>query len=291
MSTISANSSDLPDRYQGEIPNIGYFGRMEKILISANVTDTTIATNMIIKKIFGLMDMEADINLYKDVEALKTDVSENHIDAVFVNIFDYFAMENLLSPDYIYALSLRPDKFEKTLLLTRKEYGITSLNQLKGLSISIPSGHLLGRYYLDLELMKRNLPKTEKYFSHINETDDINSAIIDLFFGKSDCALVTDIALDNAGQLNEQVSKKLDILLTSGEMVPQVIALNKNISTSILKDVEHHIVKAHEVPQIKKLLTLFRAEKIVKLYKDQLQESRRLLIEYSSLNEVQAYNR
>jgi hypothetical protein len=279
-----ARSAPIPDRYQGEIPKIGYFGRMEHVLYSSDVTDTTIATNMLIKKIFGLMNMKAEIKLYENLETLKLDLSKNLIDATFVNIFDFFAMEHLVNPDYIYALILSPGGFEKTLLITRKKQQIAKLEDLQDLSISIPRGYLVGKYYLDLELMKRNLPKSEHYFSHINEVADINSAVIDLFFGKTDCALVTDIAFELASEMNKQISIDLEILLESTEMVPQVLALNKNISPDIFKQIDNYIINAHEIQRIKTLLSLFRGQKFVRLKKSQIQSSRKLLHEYQAMN-------
>ncbi|MGD9170371.1 MAG: PhnD/SsuA/transferrin family substrate-binding protein [Candidatus Thiodiazotropha sp.] len=278
-----AGTTPLQDRYQTETSDIGYFGRMKKVLYSADATDTTIATNMVIKKISELIGITTEIKLYLDIEELKLDMSENRLDAVFVNIFDYFAMEHLVNPDYVYALTFGQDSFEKTLLVTRKKQHISRLEDLQGKSITIPSGHLLGRLYLDSELIKRGLPLSEHYFAHINEVEDIHSSIIDLFFGKTDSALVTNVSLETAAELNKQISNELEILLASEEIIPQVIAFNKNMPTATLEQYNRLIIKAHEESHIKNLLSLFRAKKIVKLNKDQMQESRRLLVEYQTM--------
>jgi ABC-type phosphate/phosphonate transport system substrate-binding protein len=284
FATLASNADPIPDRYNSAFPKIGYFGRMEKVLYSSNATDTTIATNMIIDKIFGLMGMESDVKFYEDANNLKNDLSKNLVDGVFVNIFDYFAMEHLINPDYIYALTLGPEIFEKTLLITHKNLQISKLEDLSGRSITIPSGHHLGKKYLDLELMKRGLSKSEHFFSTTREVVDINSAIIDLFFGKTDCALVTDIAFKLASELNKQIPKSLDVLLTSNQMIPQIIALNKNISKITVEKVDHNIVNAHKSQHVKHLLSLFRAKKIIKLKKNQLDENRRLLVKYQTLD-------
>jgi ABC-type phosphate/phosphonate transport system substrate-binding protein len=277
------NSAPIPDRYHGGFPDIGYFGRMEDVLYSADVIDTTIATNMVINKIFGSMGMAANIKFYADANKLKQDLTENRIDAISVNIFDYFSMKHLINQDYVYALSMGQDFLNKTILLNRKNQKIKNLEDLEGQTITIPRGHYLGKYYLDLELIKRGLPVTDNYFSHIREVGDINSAIIDLFFGKTDCALATDTAFDIAGELNKQIPNELKILLASNEMVPQVIALNKNISNHIIQKVDHHILNAHKNQRIKNLLSLFHATKFIKLKKKQIEESHHLILEYKAL--------
>ncbi|MES9971567.1 MAG: PhnD/SsuA/transferrin family substrate-binding protein [Candidatus Thiodiazotropha sp.] len=273
-------SAPIPERYQDDLPDVGYFGRMDKVLYASDATDTTIATNMLIKQIFSQIGMQAVIKTYKDGETLRNDLSGNRIDAVFVNIFDYFRMEHLVNTDYLYSLTIGPNPYQKTLLITQKKDRIRKIEDLQGKSISIPRGHFLGNYYLDVELLKRGLPDSTKFFSNIEETVDINSAVIDLFFGKTDCALVTEFTFKLAAEMNSQINNNLEILLASKEMVPQIIALNKNISPPVFQRVDSHLIKIHKNPRVRKLLTLFRASNIVKLNLDNIKESRRLFSEY-----------
>jgi ABC-type phosphate/phosphonate transport system substrate-binding protein len=258
---------------------------MEQALYSSDATDTTIATNMIIKKVTNLMGMESEVKFYIELENLKDDLSANRLDGVFVNILDFFTIEHLVHPDYIYALTLGPDSFDKTLLVTRKDLNITKLEDLRGGSISIPDGYFLGRKYLDLELAKRKLPRSERFFKSVLEAEDINASLIDLFFGKADCALATDVSFKITAELNEQLIEDLQVLLTSKEMIPQVIAMNKNIPPNILKKVNFNIVNAHKNKHIMKLFSLFRAKKIAKVEQEHLEENRRLLLEYEALTQ------
>ena len=283
--TAHAGSAPIPERSKVDPPNIGYFGRMEKVLYATDATDTTIVTNMLIKEIFGQMGMESKVKLYMDVEKLKHDLSNNYIDAVFINIFDYFTMEHLVNTDYIYTIPFSPKVHEKTLLITQKKDHIAKVEELRGKSISIPSGHFHGNYYLEVELMKRGLPQSVHFFSGIEEVNDINSAVIDLFFGKTDCALVTDVSYELAAELNKQIPEKLEILLSSNDIVPQIIALNKNIPVPVTQNVDERLTKAHENPRIKYLLSLFHATKFVKLNESQILESHRLFSEYQAMME------
>lgn len=282
MTTAAAYSAPLPERYKDD-PEIGYFGRMSKILFDANVTDTTIATDMIIRNVFGMMDMKSEIKIYEDRNRLIRDLSENRIDAVFTNVIDHFALEHLINSDYIYTLVYGLNPQQKVYLLTRKSQRIVKLEDLRGKKISIPNGHYLGRLFLDVELRKSGLPGVDRFFSGIEQTMDTNSAIVNLFFGNTDCALVSDIAFELATELNDQISHELEILIASKYMVPQIIAINKNVPQSIFKKVDDFLVRAHENRRIKHLLSLFRARKFVKLEKGQLSESRRLFDEYQTL--------
>ncbi|MCU7796897.1 MAG: phosphate/phosphite/phosphonate ABC transporter substrate-binding protein, partial [Candidatus Thiodiazotropha sp. (ex Myrtea spinifera)] len=185
------------DRYNSN-PDTGYFGRMDKVLFDANATDTTIATDMIIRNVFGLMDMKSEIKVFENRDSLVKGLSENRLDAVFVNTIDFIELEHLINPDFLYTLIYGQTAEQKVYLLTRKSDNIIDISHLRGKSISIPKGHYLGMRFLEVLLLKQGLPATDKYFSHTQETIDTNTAIVNLFFGKSDCALVSDIAFDLA---------------------------------------------------------------------------------------------
>lgn len=280
--TTLADAAPLPDRYIND-PEIGYFGRMSKVLFDANATDTTIATDMIIRKVFGLMDMQSKIKIYENRDQLILDLTENRVDAVFTSVIDHIELEHLINSNYIYTLVYGSRPLQKVYLLTRKNAQIKHISELQGRRISIPKGHYLGSRFLDVKLLKEDLQKSNDFFSQIREVEDTNTAIVELFFGKTDCALVSDIAFELAGELNVQISQELEVLISSNDMVPQIIAINKNVPQSIFDKVDTFLVKSHENKRIKYLLSLFRAKKFVKLEQDQLLETRRLLDEYNIL--------
>ncbi|MCU7853698.1 MAG: phosphate/phosphite/phosphonate ABC transporter substrate-binding protein [Candidatus Thiodiazotropha sp. (ex Monitilora ramsayi)] len=282
MFAISAHSEILVDRYKDN-PDIGFFGRMSKVLFDANATDTTIATDMIIRTVFGQMNMKSEIKVYDNRDHLIKDLTENRLDAVFINTIDFIELEHLVNPDYLYTLVYGQHTEQKIYLLTRKKDGIDNISQLRDKTISIPKGHFLGKYYLDILLMNKELPTQDRFFSKTLETVDTNTAIVDLFIGKSDSALVSDIAFELAGELNTQIIRDLKVINASNQMVPQVITINKNVPAHIMKKVDAFLVKSHENTRIRHLLSLFRAKRFVKLEEDNITETRKLLDEYNKL--------
>ena len=280
MSTSIAE--DLPDRYK-ENPEIGYFGRMSKVLFDANVTDTTIATDMIIRNVFGLMDMRSNIVVYDKKNKLIEDLSKNRLDAVFINSIDFLDMQHLVDMDHLYSLIYGKSTEQSIFLLVRNSDNINAINELRDKSLSIPKGHFLGRKFLEVVLMENSLPITESFFSSVIETPDTNTAIVDLYFSKTDAALVSDIAFELAAELNPQISKSLSPIVKSEKLVPQIIAINKNVPDSILKKVDAFLIKSHENKRIKHLLSMFRAKKFVKLNQTHINTNQRLINRHSQL--------
>ena len=256
---------------------------MSKVLFDANVTDTTIATDMIIREVFGTMGMKSEIVVYEDKSELTNDLANNRIDAIFINTIDFLDMQHLIDMERLYTV-IYGDRAEQTvLLLVRKSDNLDMISGLQGKSISIPAGHFLGRTYLEVLLMENDYPPIEQYFSNVHETIDTNSAIVDLFFNKTDAALVSDIAFELAAELNPRIRTTLKPLAESREMVPQIIGLNKNISEQNKTRIDEIMSKTHENKRIKHLLSLFRANKFIKLNQSDISSTKQLIDRYNSL--------
>ncbi|MCG8039591.1 MAG: phosphate/phosphite/phosphonate ABC transporter substrate-binding protein [Candidatus Thiodiazotropha taylori] len=281
---IVTQADKLPDRYTQK-PENGYFGRMSKVLFDANATDTTIATDMIIREVFGTMGMKSEIVVYEDKSRLTDDLANNRIDAVFINTIDFLDMQHLIDMERLFTV-IYGDRAEQTvLLLVRESDNLDGMSGLQGKSISIPAGHYLGRTYLEVLLMESDYPPAEHYFSSVHETIDTNSAIVDLIFNKTDAALVSDIAFELASELNPRIRTNLKPLAESQEMIPQIIGLNKNISEKNKARIDDIMSKSHENKRIKHLLSLFRANKFIKLNQSDISSTRQLIDRYNHLTQ------
>ncbi|MCG8015929.1 MAG: phosphate/phosphite/phosphonate ABC transporter substrate-binding protein [Candidatus Thiodiazotropha sp. 'RUGA'] len=272
----------LPDRYT-QTPENGYFGRMSKVLFDANVTDTTIATDMIIREVFGSMGMKSEIIVYDDKSMLTNDLANNRIDAVFINTIDFLDMQHLIDMKRLYTLIYGDQAEQTVLLLVRNSDNLDGVSGLRGKSISIPAGHFLGRTYLDVLLMESDYPPIDQYFGKVHETIDTNTAIVDLYFNKTDAALVSDTAFELASELNPRIRTNLKPLAESQGMIPQVIGLNKNISEKNKARIDGIMSKTHQNKRIKHLLSLFRANKFIKLNQSDINSTQQLIKRYNQL--------
>lgn len=272
----------LPDRYT-QMPENGYFGRMSKVLFDANVIDTTIATDMIIREVFGLLGMKSEIVVYEDRNKLTSDLANNRVDAVFINTIDIHDMQYLIDMNRLYTLVYGEQAEQTVLLLVRNSDNLDGISGLRGKSISIPAGHYLGRTYLDVLLMESDYPPIDQYFSNVHETIDTNSAIVDLFFNKTDSALVSDVAFELASELNPRIRTNLKPLAESQNMIPQIIGLNNNISEKNKARIDGIMGKSHQSKRIKYLLSLFRANKFMKVNQSDIRSTQQLIDRYNQL--------
>ena len=74
---------------------------------------------------------------------------------------------------------------------------------------------MVGRRYLDIVLMRAGMPVAADFFSEVRYTGETNAAIVNLFFGQVDAALVTDFSFEVASELNRQIPQSLLTSLSS----------------------------------------------------------------------------
>ncbi|MCU7808724.1 MAG: hypothetical protein KZQ73_12770, partial [Candidatus Thiodiazotropha sp. (ex Semelilucina semeliformis)] len=87
-----------------------------------------------------------------------------------------------------------------------------------------------------------------------------------------------------------QLKNTLAVTTTSKPMIPQVIAINKNVPAKFTNKVDNFLVKSHKNIRIKHLLSLFRAKRFVKLDLETIYQTRALLDEYNKLSNSSSSN-
>ncbi|MBT2971252.1 MAG: phosphate/phosphite/phosphonate ABC transporter substrate-binding protein [Candidatus Thiodiazotropha sp. (ex Ctena orbiculata)] len=265
--------------------DVAYIGIMSRATFFSNPTDSSIATEMIFQDVMRNIARKGVFNRYHSTEDVVREMKRHRLDAVITNVFDYLEIDHMVNPNQRYSLVIGHDLLQQVVLLTRRSDKITSLAQLKHKRLIHPSGFKLAKIFLDVELRKADLPATEQFFSSMVANTDINSVIIDLFFNKADAALVTDTSYRIASELNKQISQSLEVLIASKPIPPIVIGVNKSVPVNFTDKVDEMLANLDDYPKTVHLLSLFKADTIVKINDDDLQSAPHLKQEYEKLIE------
>ncbi|MEW8332310.1 MAG: PhnD/SsuA/transferrin family substrate-binding protein [Candidatus Thiodiazotropha sp.] len=268
------------DPYDREV---AYIGIMSRATFFSNPTDSNIATEMIFQDVMQNIARKGVFSHYNSTEDVVREMKRHRLDAVITNVYDYLEIDHMVNPDQRYSLVIGHDLLQKVVLLTRRSDNITSLAQLKQKRLIHPSGFKLAKIFLDVELRKADLPAAERFFSSMAAITDINSVIIDLFFNKADAALVTETSYRIASELNKQISQSLEVLIASKPIPPIVIGVNKSVPANFTDKIDEMLANLEDYPKTIHLLSLFKADSIVKINDDDLQSARRLKQEYEKL--------
>ena len=259
-------------------------GLSEESLYDTSITDAKIVFSLIFNQAIKESEEQFVLEIYDTDLEVERKLISGELDAVFTNTIHYLEIEEHLNPKGSYIIQHGPKIKPQYYLLTKRNSGIERLSQLQGMKISIPRGHAVGELFLDVILMRQNLPVTDQFFSEIRETRESNSAVVNLFFGKVDAALITDYAFGVASELNPQLSKQLIVIDVSEPLAHQVVSVRHDFPPDRIKKIEPYILNVHESPKMSQVLKTFRLTAVRKITNNTLAEVRELSDEYRSLS-------
>ncbi|MEJ2622837.1 MAG: PhnD/SsuA/transferrin family substrate-binding protein, partial [Candidatus Thiodiazotropha sp.] len=257
-----------------------YIGGLSRQLFSGDRSDITIATEMFFREVTKVINREPRIVVLDNISEILDAMRSDKLDTIFANPIDYLALDHQINPDYRYTITFGPSPQQRVYLVTQSGTQIKSLAQLRGKRLTLPDGYILGMTYLEVDLAKAGLPGPESFFSSIDYTDSSNAAVLNVFFNKADLAVTSDIAYSLAGELNPQVSQKIDILSVSEPFLPFIVGVNKRVPMFFLHPVDEILADLKSQPKLQRILSLFHATDVVKITSDQLETLRQLKRDY-----------
>ncbi|MCG8003310.1 MAG: phosphate/phosphite/phosphonate ABC transporter substrate-binding protein [Candidatus Thiodiazotropha lotti] len=258
-------------------------GLSEESLYDTSITDAKIVFSLIFNQAIKESEEQFVLEIYKTDLEVERKLIAGELDAVFTNTIHYLEIEEYLNPKGSYIIQHGPKIKPQYYLLTARKSGIDRLSQLQGMKLSIPRGHAVGELFLDVMLLRQNLPVTDQFFSEIRETRESNSAVVNLFFGKVDATLITDYAFNVASELNPQLTKQLIVIDVSEPLAHQVVSVRHDFPPERIKNIEPYILNVHESPKMSQVLKTFRLTAVRKIKSNTLAEVRELSDEHRSL--------
>lgn len=275
--------ADTTDPYARDT---SYIGGLSRQLFNAGRNDITIATEVFFKEIVGRIGFKhIDFIIYNNTSELLDAMRNDKLDTVFANPIDYLELDHQVNPDFRYTVAYGPNSEQRIYLLTNRSETITNIEQLKDKRLSISKNHVLGRMFLEIKLAKAGFGTPESFFSSINEPNNSNGPILDLFFNNADLAVTSDTAYYLASELNPQLQRKIDVFDSSPPYVPYIIGVNKQAPTRHLTQVDSILTQLKSEPRLKHILSLFGATDVTKVRDEQIQALHELKQQHQRLLE------
>lgn len=260
-------------------PTVRVGGSVESLHESTR-TDAEIMFKMLFNEMLSESREVFSIKIYDNNDRLMKDYRNGALQAIFVDSVSFFEMESLIHPKLRYTVQYGTSLKQRYLILVRAEKGGRSLQDLRGKKLSTCVGHRIGQRYLDLELMRLGLPEADDYFREVRILKDVNSAVVDVYFGNTDVALVPEYSYQLALELNPAVGKALKVIGTSEPLIYQTIGIQRDFSLERAKDIEPYVLDDKPSRRMQRLLDIFHIQRFVRLTEDILQETRALNQEY-----------
>lgn len=170
-------------------------------------------------------------------------------------------------------------------LVVRRDSGIDSVEKMQGrrLTIAPADRGMIPETWLDLELMRRGLAGTREYFGEVTTVSRPERAVLGLFFGRDDVALVRGDVLRRMVEQNPQIGEAVRVIDRSPSCVHRVFCLRSGLSEEVRRDMDNVTLHMHEWTEGVQALQLLRADRIVHYQPELIEPAERLFREYGEL--------
>ncbi len=219
---------------------------MEGLFIGLDRKGEELAAKYYIQAVVEEAGVQLICNSYPDSKQLAEDVAAGQVDVVIVSAVDYLQqnMSTFLRPVAIPVRESQPG--ERLVLKIRKGSGIKSLADLKGKSINLDSGknQPLHALWLDQQLAAEGLPPAREFLSGTVPLQETQRAILPLFYGHAEAAVLTEPLYEAAVDRNAQLAERLVTLKESEPMTGCLLCVHKDfdkLSASALTSVATHL--------------------------------------------------
>ena len=245
--------------------------------------DTKAAITVWAKNILGQSPVTEDSQLarvFDSTDEMVRAYESREIDGITMAAQDFFKVRS--RPDNVYLMEKNLSTGIRYALLVHRSGGIESIGQLKGRKVLIYSGQsmCLATPWLDTLLASRSMGLSQNVFGEVKRIDAASRAILQVFFRQTDACVVALDMYKTASELNPQVEKDLKPLVVSQELIPTFFFLHPQYDPRNRKGVDAAIAELDKTPAGRQVLTVFQADKLVKLPVSTLEGTFAMLAEH-----------
>lgn len=257
-----------------------------------DLRDANSALQIWVNEVCEVINRDSDIEyvpkakIYYSFSELVNDVKRGEVDIVSFNALDYLTMKDkqLLEPALLAGNS--DDPGEEFVLLVRKSAHADSFAALRNKKVLIPAGipAPIIKMWLGTLVYEVDGTRIEKFFAGVNTVAKSSQAVLNVFFGKADAAVVSQIAFRTLVELNPQLEQDLHIMRTSPPVVIGLMCFRASMDERIKNRIKDIVFDVPNYPGGKQILTLFKRDVLIPFNPDYIKSLEVLLSQYQDIN-------
>ncbi len=278
-SSFASNEPEL-ERLSGKL------GYLTDGLSMIKYKEARVAFQLWTQELAKVVNVDTEIKYYKNREVFISDYTKYKYDYLSLNTYYYLLKKNTIdkyTQDYWYVKSTS-SKFDKLLLLVRKDSKIKTLKDLKNKKISVHMDLFLGKMFLDKEFYEKY---SHGYKNHINKIVDskkYSTSILNVFFKKVDACIVPEKSLNLISELNPAVKKQLTPILISKEFfTPLIATFHQKTNPEIISRFSSHVDILENTTKGRNILNLFKMNGLERINKSELDPLYNYYLDYIKL--------
>lgn len=244
--------------------NIGYYTNSFNEVSKEGLM---IANNMYMNELTTDLNYTVKSYLYEDFNKMAKDINANKLDYItasgldFVMYFDMSKLTNGFRQGYL------DGSKEVFIILVLKDSTINKVSELYGKKIAIQKNDTIAKLYVENKILEKH--------NKLNVIFDLyptkQRALLKLFFGKVDAAIITNKSFELITELNPQIGKKVKVIETTNITAKNFGFLHKSLSEKSRILINEQVRSLHKTTRGKQILNIFKTDSIVESKLEDLQ--------------------
>lgn len=261
-----------------------HFGFSAALLDDANPVDAMAAMVLWVRAVGRTAGVyrEAEATVFPDLQSVLKSV--NTVDLFAMSATDYLSVERSLAGDPCMAYMVSGEVETEYLLLART--GTASLSALRGARLAVQNHSAQRRIadvWLDVLVMESGSAERDKFWGDSRTVTKATQAILPVYFGQVDAALVTRSSFETVRELNPDVGRKLTIVARSPKLLPGLICARRSLPPELRQRYVQSATTIHESPQFKQTFMVLRMNRLVAWEPRFLDTARAVLAQYQAI--------
>lgn len=223
------------------------------------------------------IELQSNIQVVDDAPELRRKLLTGDVSLSVVDVMEYLKLADITDMEPVfYAVRSGGTGQQRYVLLTRADSGITAIGDLRGKNLIVHANTKanLGQLWLDTTLRGGHLDQAIRYFRTVDVVQKGSAAILPVFFGKADAALVDQGTFDTARELNPQLGTKLRVLASSPPLVDTIVCVSRH--HQYRQELLDSLRELHLDAEGRQTLLVFRFTRLMPFDKTSLDEVREL---------------
>ena len=245
--------------------------------------DTEITFNVALSELLKSHDANLSVLVFDSTQDLYNAFDKDQIHGIFGTPLEYIQRENKMKPQMM-AIHYKNAALKQSLIvLVRSADNIKSIKELRGKRLSMRNTQDMEKLFLNTMLLENQEPELDSFFSEQLIPKNINTGIMDVFFGRSDITLVRESEYKTAIELNPQLAKKLTILAESEPFLVLVAGAKTSMPNKSHQAAMQSLIDLSSTEKGKQLMRIIHAESFEEAFNKDLDNVRDLLKRYKTL--------
>jgi ABC-type phosphate/phosphonate transport system substrate-binding protein len=252
--------------------------------------DTEITFNAALADLLKSHGANLVVKVFDSTQDLYKAFDNNEIDGIFGTPLEFIQRESKMKSSFVAVRYKNVPLAQPFLVLVRTDDGIQNIKELRGKKCSLKPTQDMEILLLNTLLLENQQPEYTTFFSERLNPKNMNTGMMDVFFGKSDLTIVRESEYKTAVELNPQLGKKITVLTKSDPFLVLIGGARDNLSDTSHKAAVDSLFQLSSTGKGMQLMKIIHAESFDTASKSDLNNVRDLLKRYQALKAKQPSN-